>query len=73
MIISEAGRTAALCGPSQHPTQVQIRFFITTLQQMARDDPVIALLSLLSGVPRRARWRYVSQVQPAHPPLRPHR
>jgi SAM domain (Sterile alpha motif) len=33
----------------QHSTQVQIRFFITVLQQMARADPMTALLSPAVG------------------------
>ena len=46
---SKAERTAALYGLSQHSTQVQIRFFITVLQQMTRADPMTALLSLAVG------------------------
>ncbi|KAF9103196.1 hypothetical protein BGX29_003661 [Mortierella sp. GBA35] len=42
---SEAERTAALYSLLQHSSQVQIRFFITVLQQMAKKDPVGALLS----------------------------
>ncbi|KAG9066203.1 hypothetical protein KI688_001424 [Linnemannia hyalina] len=41
----EAERTAALYSLLQHSSQVQIRFFITVLQQMAKKDPVGALLS----------------------------
>ncbi|KZT37346.1 hypothetical protein SISSUDRAFT_1048552 [Sistotremastrum suecicum HHB10207 ss-3] len=44
-VLSEAERTAALYSLIQHSTQVQIRFFITLLQQMARSDPMTALLS----------------------------
>ncbi|CAG8493277.1 8290_t:CDS:2 [Paraglomus occultum] len=44
-VLSEAERTAALYSLLQHSTQVQIRFFITVLQQMARSDPMGALLS----------------------------
>lgn len=44
-VLSEAERTAALYSLLQEATQVQIRFFITVLQQMARSDPVGALLS----------------------------
>lgn len=44
-VLSEAERTAALYSLLQHSTQVQIRFFITVLQQMARADPMTALLS----------------------------
>ena len=43
--MSEAERTAALYSLLQESTQVQIRFFITVLQQMARSDPMSALLS----------------------------
>lgn len=44
-VLSEAERTAALYSLLQSSTQVQIRFFITVLQQMARSDPMTALLS----------------------------
>lgn len=44
-VLSEAERTAALYSLLQESTQVQIRFFITVLQQMARNDPVGAFLS----------------------------
>ncbi|KAK3841904.1 MAG: hypothetical protein J3R72DRAFT_400662 [Linnemannia gamsii] len=42
---SEAERTAALYSLLQHSSQVQIRFFVTVLQTMAKKDPVGALLS----------------------------
>ncbi|KAG8880400.1 hypothetical protein FRB97_000872 [Tulasnella sp. 331] len=48
-VLSEAERTAALYSLIQHSTQVQIRFFITVLQQMARSDPMTALLSPAVG------------------------
>ncbi|TFK40461.1 hypothetical protein BDQ12DRAFT_626896 [Crucibulum laeve] len=48
-VLSEAERTAALYSLLQHSTQVQIRFFITVLQQMARSDPMTALLSPAMG------------------------
>jgi hypothetical protein len=48
-VLSEAERTAALYSLLQHSTQVQIRFFITVLQQMARADPMTALLSPAMG------------------------
>ena len=44
-VLSEAERTAALYSLLQTSSQVQIRFFITVLQQMARSDPMNALLS----------------------------
>lgn len=44
-VLSEAERTAALYSLLQHSTQMQIRFFITVLQQMARSDPMTAILS----------------------------
>lgn len=44
-VLSEAERTAALYSLLQESTHVQIRFFITVLQQMARSDPVGAFLS----------------------------
>ncbi|KAF8529308.1 hypothetical protein BU17DRAFT_80540 [Hysterangium stoloniferum] len=48
-VLSEAERTAALYSLLQQSTQVQIRFFITVLQQMARSDPMTALLSPAAG------------------------
>ncbi|TFK63142.1 hypothetical protein BDN72DRAFT_803553 [Pluteus cervinus] len=48
-VLSEAERTAALYSLLQHSNQVQIRFFITVLQQMARSDPMTALLSPAMG------------------------
>ena len=42
-VLSEAERTAALFSLFRHLTQVQIRFFTTVLQQMARADPITAL------------------------------
>ncbi len=48
-VLSEAERTAALYSLLQHSTQVQIRFFITVLQQMARADPMTAFLSPAVG------------------------
>ncbi|KAG4302577.1 hypothetical protein PCANB_001199 [Pneumocystis canis] len=44
-VLSEAERTAALYSLLHQTTQVQIRFFITILQQMARNDPMNAFLS----------------------------
>ncbi|KAL0092857.1 hypothetical protein J3Q64DRAFT_1695353 [Phycomyces blakesleeanus] len=43
--LNEAERTAAIYSLLQHSSQVQIRFFITVLQQMNNKDPVDALLS----------------------------
>lgn len=40
-VLSEAERTAALYSLLQSATQVQMRFFVTVLQQMARNDPVM--------------------------------
>ncbi|EJD39275.1 hypothetical protein AURDEDRAFT_116208 [Auricularia subglabra TFB-10046 SS5] len=48
-VLSEAERTAALYSLLQHSTQVQIRFFVTVLQHMARADPMTALLSPAFG------------------------
>ena len=50
-VLSEAERTAALYSLLQHSTQVQIRFFVTVLQHMARADPMTALLSPAFGGP----------------------
>ncbi|KAI8062056.1 hypothetical protein BDF21DRAFT_455588, partial [Thamnidium elegans] len=43
--LNEAERTATIYTLLQHSTQVQIRFFITVLQQMSKKDPLAALLS----------------------------
>ncbi|BGP16146.1 hypothetical protein JCM10213_006080 [Rhodosporidiobolus nylandii] len=43
-VLSEAERTAALYSLLQSSTQMQMRFFITVLQQMARQDPMQAAL-----------------------------
>ncbi|KAH9172226.1 hypothetical protein EDB89DRAFT_1822249, partial [Lactarius sanguifluus] len=45
----EAERAAALHSLLQHSTQVQIRFFVTVLQQMAMSDPMTTLLSPAVG------------------------
>ncbi|KAJ5142645.1 uncharacterized protein N7515_001432 [Penicillium bovifimosum] len=44
-VLSEAERTAALYALLQQTTQVQIRFFIQVLQQMAKSHPMANLLS----------------------------
>jgi exonuclease VII large subunit len=44
-VLSEAERTAALYALLQQTTQVQIRFFIQVLQQMAKSHPMSGLLS----------------------------
>jgi hypothetical protein len=44
-VLTEAERTAALYSLLQQATQVQIRFFLTVLQQMASKTPVNHLLS----------------------------
>jgi hypothetical protein len=44
-VLSEAERTAALYALLQQTTQVQIRFFIQVLQQMAKSHPMLNLLS----------------------------
>ena len=44
-VLSEAERTAALYALLQQTTQVQIRFFIQVLQQMARSHPMANILS----------------------------
>lgn len=43
--LNEAERTATIYILLQHSSQVQIRFFITVLQQMSNRDPLGALLS----------------------------
>ncbi|KAJ1537262.1 Glucose-repressible alcohol dehydrogenase transcriptional effector [Nowakowskiella sp. JEL0078] len=42
-VLTYPERTTALYGLLQHTTQVQIRFFITVLQQMVQKDPVSVL------------------------------
>ncbi|KAL8844862.1 MAG: hypothetical protein Q9205_000131 [Flavoplaca limonia] len=44
-VLSEAERTAALYALLQQTTQVQIRFFIQVLQQMAKSHPMSGILS----------------------------
>ncbi|KAJ3117369.1 Flap-structured DNA-binding and RNA-binding protein [Phlyctochytrium bullatum] len=44
-VLSDPERTTALYSLLQHTTQVQIRFFITVLQQMAQKDPLSAVVS----------------------------
>lgn len=44
-VLSEAERTAALYALLQQATQVQIRFFLTVLQQMHKQHPMSGLLS----------------------------
>ncbi|KAJ3220276.1 hypothetical protein HDU67_003291 [Dinochytrium kinnereticum] len=44
-VLSDPERTTALYSLLQHTTQVQIRFFITVLQQMAQKDPIAAAVS----------------------------
>jgi len=59
-VLSEAERTAALYSLLQSSTQVQIRFFITVLQQMARCDPSNAALFSPSNpqqVSMKLKWK----------------
>ena len=44
-VLSEAERTAALYALLQQTTQVQIRFFIQVLQEMAKSHPMSGVLS----------------------------
>ncbi|KAK0549197.1 Flap-structured DNA-binding and RNA-binding protein [Tilletia horrida] len=61
-VLSEAERTAALYSLLQEATQVQIRFFITVLQQMARTDPMTALLSpAVHGLPNNQLLDHMDQ------------
>ncbi|CAH7672145.1 hypothetical protein PPACK8108_LOCUS6936 [Phakopsora pachyrhizi] len=76
-VLSEAERTAALYSLLQSSTQVQIRFFITVLQQMARSDPMTALLSpALTGnaasmeQQMEAKLAQLSHKSPASPVVR---
>ncbi|KAJ3333843.1 hypothetical protein HDU76_002564 [Blyttiomyces sp. JEL0837] len=48
-VLSDPERTTALYSLLQHTTQVQIRFFITVLQQMAQKDPVSASVAQPPG------------------------
>lgn len=43
--LSEAERTATMYALLQHSTPLQIRFFVTVLQQLGKQDPVSSLLS----------------------------
>ncbi|KAJ1648902.1 Flap-structured DNA-binding and RNA-binding protein, partial [Dispira simplex] len=49
LVLSEAERTASLYALLQHISPVQVRFFLTTLQQLAQRNPMTALLT--SGAP----------------------
>ncbi|KAI7934154.1 hypothetical protein MJO29_016585 [Puccinia striiformis f. sp. tritici] len=76
-VLSEAERTAALYSLLQSSTQVQIRFFITVLQQMARSDPMTALLSPAptgNGVSMKqqmeAKLAQLTKMSPASPIVR---
>lgn len=76
-VLSEAERTAALYSLLQSSTQVQIRFFITVLQQMARSDPMTALLSPAptgTGVSMKqqmeAKLAQLGKIGPASPIVR---
>jgi hypothetical protein len=44
-VLSEAERTSALYALLQQTTQVQIRFFIQVLQEMAKNHPISGILS----------------------------
>lgn len=44
-VLAEPERTASLYALLQQTTQVQIRFFIQVLQQMAKNNPVPGVLS----------------------------
>jgi len=59
-VLSEAERTAALYSLLQQTSQVQIRFFITVLQQMAKSDPMGAILSP-ANFERDAMQNHLSQ------------
>lgn len=76
-VLSEAERTAALYSLLQSSTQVQIRFFITVLQQMARSDPMTALLSPAPAGPAvsmkqqmEAKLAQISKMSTASPIVR---
>lgn len=43
--LSEPERTATMYALLQHSTPLQIRFFVTVLQQLGNQDPVSSLLS----------------------------
>ncbi|WAR53476.1 hypothetical protein PtB15_2B907 [Puccinia triticina] len=67
-VLSEAERTAALYSLLQSSTQLQIRFYITVLQQMARSDPMTALLSPAPN--GEAKLAQLNKVSPASPIVR---
>ncbi|KAI9207121.1 uncharacterized protein BJ171DRAFT_413927, partial [Polychytrium aggregatum] len=41
-VLTDPERTTALYSLLQHTTPVQIRFFMTVLQQLAQKDPMVA-------------------------------
>ncbi|RKP40022.1 hypothetical protein BJ085DRAFT_11784, partial [Dimargaris cristalligena] len=45
VVLSEAERTTALYSLLQKSSPVQVRFFMTVLQQMAQSDPMNAILT----------------------------
>jgi len=55
-VLSEPERTAALYALLQHTTQVQIRFFIAVLQQMAESHPSAGLLSPATFGDKTGTW-----------------
>lgn len=54
-VLNEHERTAALYSLLQHATPIQIRFFTTVLTQMAKSDPMTALLSPAGGTSLQAQ------------------
>lgn len=56
-VLSEAERTAALYQLLQQTTQVQIRFFIQVLQQMAKTHPISGVLSP-ANFGEKGKWEH---------------
>lgn len=53
---SDAERTAALYTVVQNASQIQVRFLITVLQQLANQDPLSELLSPAGQEKRESFW-----------------
>ncbi|KAL9601110.1 MAG: hypothetical protein Q9219_002709 [cf. Caloplaca sp. 3 TL-2023] len=65
-VLSEAERTAALYALLQQTTQVQIRFFIQVLQQMAKSHPMSGVLSPASFGEKDAMSNRLSDAMSKH-------
>lgn len=70
-VLSEPERTAALYALLQQTTQLQIRFFIQVLQQMAKSHPMSGVLSpanfaekgvLSAAIPRKYKYTWLTKL-----------